>query len=64
MCIRDSTYRTNPIAPAVVGNESLFLQLISDLLTAYMEKDSKKGSITAISMINIIRTLIFFVSFL
>lgn len=38
----ERTYRTNPIAPAVVGNESLFLQLISDLLTAYMEKDSKK----------------------
>lgn len=32
----ERTYRTNPIAPAVVGNESLFLQLISDLLTAYM----------------------------
>ena len=38
----ERTHRTNPIAPAVVGNESLFLQLISDLLTAYMEKDSKK----------------------
>lgn len=38
----ERTYRTNPIKPKVVGNESLFLQLMGDFLTAYMDKDSKQ----------------------
>lgn len=38
----ERTYRTNPIAPAVVKDESLFLQLMDDLLTAYQGKDSKR----------------------
>jgi len=38
----DRTYRTNPINPKVVKDENLFLQLIEDLLTAYMGDGSKK----------------------
>lgn len=38
----ERTYRTNPIAPAIVGDESLFLQLMGDFFAAYQEKDAKK----------------------
>jgi len=38
----DRTYRTNPISPKVVKDENLFLQLIEDLLTAYMGEKSEK----------------------
>jgi len=38
----DRTYRTNPIDPKVVKDENLFLQLIEDLLTAYLGEGSKK----------------------
>jgi len=38
----DRTYRTNPISPKVVKDENLFLQLIEDLLTAYLGEGSKK----------------------
>lgn len=36
------TYRTNPISPKVVTDEILFIQLITDLLDAYM-MDGKKN---------------------
>lgn len=38
----EHTYRTNPVAPAIVDDESLFLQLMGDFFAAYMEKDAKK----------------------
>lgn len=38
----DRTFRTNPVKPSVVGNESLFLQLMDDILTAYKGKDGKR----------------------
>lgn len=38
----EQTHRTNPIRPSIVGDESLFLQLMDDLLTAYQAKDSKR----------------------
>lgn len=38
----ERTHRTNPIRPSIVGDESLFLQLMDDLLTAYQGKDSKR----------------------
>lgn len=38
----EQTHRTNPIRPSIVGDESLFLQLMDDLLTAYQGKDSKR----------------------
>lgn len=38
----ERTHRTNPICPSIVGDESLFLQLMDDLLTAYQAKDSKR----------------------
>ena len=38
----EHTYRTNPIAPAIVEDDSLFLQLLGDFFAAYMEKDAKK----------------------
>lgn len=38
----DRTYRVNPIAPKVIQDENLFLQLIDDMLTAYMGENSRK----------------------
>lgn len=36
------TYRTNPIKPSVVKDENLFLQLMDDLLSAFLSENSKK----------------------
>lgn len=38
----ERTHRTNPIRPSVVKNETLFLQLMDDMLTAYQGKDGKR----------------------
>lgn len=38
----DRTYRVNPISPNVVRDENIFLQLIDDMLTAYMGDNTKK----------------------
>lgn len=38
----ERTYRTNPISPKVVTNESLFLQLMGDFFSAYKEKDTQE----------------------
>lgn len=38
----DRTYRVNPIAPDVIQDDNIFLQLIDDMLTAYMGENSKK----------------------
>ena len=38
----ERTHRTNPIRPSVVKNETLFLQLMDDMMTAYQGKDGKR----------------------
>lgn len=38
----DRTYRVNPIAPNVIKDENLFLQVIEDLLLAYQGEGSKR----------------------
>lgn len=38
----DRTYRVNPIAPSVIEDENLFLQVIEDLLLAYQGEGSKR----------------------
>lgn len=38
----ERTHRTNPIRPSVVKNETLFLQLMDDMLTAYQGRDGKR----------------------
>lgn len=36
------SYRFNPIKPSVLGDKNLLPQLMTDLLTAYLSKDTKK----------------------
>lgn len=38
----DRTYRVNPIAPKVIQDDNIFLQLIDDMLTAYMGDNTRK----------------------
>lgn len=38
----DRTYRVNPIAPKVIQDDNIFLQLIDDMLTAYMGDNTKR----------------------
>ncbi len=40
----ERTHRTNPIRPSVVKNETLFLQLMDDMLTAYRERTANGTS--------------------
>lgn len=38
----ERTHRTNPINPAIIESESIFLQIIEDFLKAYQAKDAKQ----------------------